>query len=120
MTLYKKKVATAILLVLASIISVLILAFGGIEERIEKSDLIRIDSMIYQELGQYSIKKRQIKPKTIKTGDFTRIHYDVRIPKGISKTQIQADLHYAFNEQDIELPAKIIFPDKDLLYHSKH
>jgi hypothetical protein len=117
MTVYQKKVTTAILLVVASVISVLLLAYGSGHERIEKSDLVRLDSLIYQELGQYSIKKRQIKAKNIQIGEFSRIHYDVRIPRGISKTQIQTDLHYAFYEQGISLPAKIIFPEKDLLIH---
>jgi len=117
MTVYQKKVTTAILLLIASVISVLLLSFGSGKAQLEKSDLVRLDSLIFHELGQYSIKKRQIKAKNFQTGDFSRIHYDVKIPKGISKTQIQTDLHYAFLEQRITLPAKIIFPEKDLLIH---
>lgn len=114
----KQKKTYIALALFASCVLMLVLLFNS--KRVEDlsiSDLAVVDSLIYRELATYSIKKKQIKPKTIKTGEFSRIYYDVRVPRGISKTQVHADLHYRLHELEIASPARLILPEKELAIH---
>lgn len=114
----KQKKTYIALALFASCVLMLVLLFNSKSvEDLSISDLAVVDSLIYHELETYSIKKKQIKPKTIKTGNFSRIYYDVRMPRGISKTQVHADLHYRLHELEIATPARLVLPEKELAIH---
>lgn len=110
----QKKIAIAIALSVSCLLMIGLLMNTKSHEEIALKDLAVIDSLLLEELESYSIKRNQIKTKTIRVGDFSRIHYEVRIPRELSKMQIHADIHHRFYELGVQSPAKLMLPERNL------
>ncbi len=110
----QKKVAIAIALSVSSLLMIWLLMNTKSHEEITVKDLAVIDSLVVDELESYSIRRKQIKTKTIRVGDFSRIHYEVRIPRELSKMQIHTDIHYRLYDIGIQSPAQLMLPERNL------
>jgi hypothetical protein len=110
----QKKVVIAFALGLSSLLMIWLLLNTKSNDAITISDLAVIDSLVVDELESYSIRRKQIKTKTIKVGDFSRVNYEVRIPRELSKMQIHADIHYRMYDLGILSPAQLMLPERNL------
>lgn len=113
----RKKIIIAIFLFIASILAIILLGNSSNQDRLKLNELVRIDSLILQELNSFNIQKKHITSKKITVNHFSRIHYTVKVPRQLSKTLVQTDLHYRFYPMDVQVPAKVVLPERDLLIY---
>ena len=109
-----KKTLTG-LLVAACILSGIILAatpkptLKTIRTEAQLDSLLR-QSMLDQGISSSSIRNRVIKIDT----SFSRKEYRVEVPPSFSKTSFHLKLHHTLLEYDMDCPARVTFPERDL------
>lgn len=73
------------------------------------------DSLILKKFADFNINEQQVRTLTIRVdSNFSRKIYHVRLPYQFSKTQFHADLNKVFHNYDIQTPARVTFPEKDV------
>lgn len=113
-----KKRTIALLLLVSCLTSIFLLAYTpGPQSEILRSFALA-DSLIYQNLYDFSVSEEQIKVRTIKVdSNLTRKKYRVAVPPGFSKTQLHHELNRALYPYQVNTPAEVIFPYKDFRIH---
>ncbi|MGD8426760.1 MAG: hypothetical protein PVH63_03965 [Balneolaceae bacterium] len=77
--------------------------------------LAQADTLIQRELAAFNISDQQLRVTTLKiNSNFSRKIYHVGVPFEFSKTQLHAELNNTFYNFDIQTPARVSFPQKDV------
>ncbi len=109
-----KKIIT-VLLVLSCIVSGIILAASPAYHNYSIQNTRQLDSLLNVQIQDSRIFPDQIRVSNIRIDTiFTRKEYRIRVPSGFSKTLFHIDLHKTLNQYEIETPAKINFPSRDM------
>lgn len=109
-----KKIIT-VLLVLSCIVSGIILAASPAYNNYSIQNTRQLDSLLNVQIQDSRIFPDQIRVSNIRIDTiFTRKEYRIRVPSGFSKTLFHIDLHKTLNQYEIETPAKINFPSRDM------
>lgn len=81
----------------------------------------QLDSLIINHIFSAQISPQQVRIVDFPVdSSFTRRMFQVRVPSRFSKTLFHVELHKAFNAYEIEVPAKVQFPEHDMdiyVYH---
>lgn len=73
------------------------------------------DSLLLNNFRTFNIAERQVRERVISLDSiYNRKEYRVNVPPGFSKTQLHYEIHHTFREYNVETPAKVVFPEKDL------
>lgn len=117
-----KKIVT-ILLALSCIISGIILAASPDYKNYSLENTKQLDSLLNNHFQNARISSSQIHISTFFIDSIlTRKNYRIEVPTRFSKTLFHIDLHKDLNKYDIESPAKIRFPSRDMdiyIYHNE-
>lgn len=109
-----KKVIT-ILLVLSCIVSGIILAASPSNEIYRLDNTQQLDSLVNTHIQNSLITQEQVQVSVINIDTiFTRKVYRLRVPSRFSKTMFHINLHKDLNRYEIQAPAKINFPSRDM------
>lgn len=115
MTEKKKKRIIVLLLLLSCTASTIILAVADGSDSRRLTSFARADSLLQNDFQKFNISSDQITIRTIQVDStFSRKNYRVSVPPGFSKTQLHAELHQTFYPLDVESPAEVHFPNRDL------
>jgi hypothetical protein len=75
----------------------------------------QVDSLVLGTLSKFNVPKRQISIYSKRVdSSFTRKIYVVSVPPHFPKIQFHAALKGQFSGYEVFLPARIIFPNKDI------
>ncbi|WP_440999098.1 hypothetical protein [Fodinibius sp. SL11] len=111
----KKKQLIAILLLVSCFISGFILFSTSDNSAKRLTSLGQADSLIYQQFSNFNISDDQVSvAKTPVDSNLSRKTYYVGLPYRFSKTQFHAELNDALFPYDIQTPARVSFPQKDI------
>jgi hypothetical protein len=117
-----KKIITLLLFV-SCVISGIMLAATPEKAiyRLESGD--QLDSLISTHFNKAQILPRQVRTTTIRVDtSFIRKEHRVRVPTRFSKTLFHVDLHNNLQKYDVDVPAIIKFPSRDMhiyVYHNE-
>lgn len=121
MTSTKKKQLIVLLLALGSVLLTYLLFTLRLPDSQSQFYPEHLDTLIYRELYSFNISDQQIRNKVAYQDSlFTRIEYDIRLPRYISKTYIHSELNKEFYNHEIQTPARVIFPKKDMRIYIIH
>lgn len=113
----KKKVIIS-LLAISCLIAGIMLAFTTNEPTPQLRSFAEADTIIVDELTQFNIKDQQIERYPIHVdSNFTRWVYRVNVSPHLSKTHLHTSLHDRLNELEVNTPARIYFPGKEMDIH---
>lgn len=113
----KKKIIIA-LLAISCLTAGIILAFTTNESNHELRSLAETDTIIVDELTKFNIGKDQIERHSLKVdSNFTRWIYRVNVSPHLSKTHFHTSLHKRLHEMEVNTPARIYFPGKEMDIH---
>lgn len=111
----KGKKAVTILLVLSCVISGIILAATKSPEVYRVKTHQQLDSLITQTVLNSQIKPPQIRVNEITVDSiFTRREYQIKVPTRFSKTLFHLELNNRFSKYNMEVPATVHFPERDM------
>ena len=114
----KKKKAIAWLLGAASLVAAVLLAYSPQTDDKILSDLAQADSLIYQELAEFAVPLENIKRRSVLIDSvFERVTYLVPVPGGFSKTFLHFELAQRLRPFEIDVPARVHFPEMDMNIH---
>jgi hypothetical protein len=109
-----KKIITA-LLVLSCAVSGVILSASSPYKNYQLENGQQLDSLILISLQDARIQPAQLQVWNVPVDTiFTRKEYRVEVPSRFSKTLFHLDLHHSLNRFDMEAPAKVHFPSRDM------
>ncbi|MDR9417763.1 hypothetical protein [Gracilimonas sp.] len=112
------KKAITVLLVLSCVVSGFILASSPAEKQYVLRSHSQIDSLINLHFQESLIEPSQIQTSTIQIDTiFTRKNYQVRVPSSFSKTVFHIYLNKDMSLYEIDTPAKVRFPSRDMHIH---
>lgn len=115
MTPQTKKKLIAGLLLVSCIISGWLLVITPAADTQSLQRLTQADSLLQRTLGDYNVSKGQVRTSSTQIdSNFTRIVHTVYVPPGFSKTQFHASLKQRLAPYGVAVPAKVIFPDRDM------
>lgn len=115
MTPRNKKKLIAGLLFVSCLISGWLLAIAPSGETQSLQNFGQADSLLQRTLADYNVSNGQVSTSSTQIdSNFTRIVHTVYVPPGFSKTQFHASLQQRLAPYGVALPAKVIFPDKDM------
>jgi hypothetical protein len=110
-----KKQFIAILLLVACIFSGWLLFLTPSQEYKTLRDSAQLDSLLQVSLTDFNISARQRRTYSTRIDStFSRITHVVKVPPAFSKTQFHAVLQRRLSSYDLKLPARIVFPEKDM------
>lgn len=111
----KGKRIITILLVLSCIVSGIILAASPSYQNYSIQNTGQLDSLLNAQIQNSRINPSQVQVSNIRVDTiFTRKEFRIRVPSGFSKTLFHIDLHRSLSPYEIETPAKINFPSRDM------
>lgn len=109
-----KKIIT-LLLVLSCIVSGIILAASPGYKNYRIEDSQQLDSLLNVHIQNARINDNQLRISSIQIDTvFTRKEYRIEVPTRFSKTLFHVHLHKDLIKYDIEAPAKVHFPSRDM------
>ena len=109
-----KKVVT-VLLVLSCIISGIILAASPDYKNYRLENPRELDSLLNVHMQNARLNSEQIRISNIRIDTiFTRKEYRIEVPSRFSKTLFHVDLNKDLTKYDMEAPAKVHFPSRDM------
>lgn len=110
----KKKVLVALLFG-CSIIIVFLLYFELQQKDTQQNVAVQLDSLINRELSLYNLPPRNIRTQTIQiTPEFSRKIYSVRVPGGVSRTWLHAELAQKLHQSNVRTVGFVSFPERDI------
>ena len=117
-----KKIVTA-LLALTCIISGIILASTPAPKFYRIEDFAQLDSLLQQQFQDSGIIPSQIQASIIHVDSvLTRKEFRIEVPSRFSKTMFHIELDKQLSPYDLETPARVHFPSRDMniyVYHNK-
>ncbi len=114
--LKKKLVASLLFICCLAGAGLLLSASPAAEKRLQS--FVQIDSLIVDTLGKFGVNRRQISShKTEIDSLFQRKTFTATVTKKIPETKLHLALKHVFQPYNISLPARVLFPDKDLRIH---
>lgn len=109
-----KKIIT-VLLALSCVVSGIILAASPSYQNYNIQNTRQLDSLLNVHIQNSRIVPAQVRVSNIRIDTvFTRKAYRIEVPSRFSKTVFHIKLHHSLNRFDIETPAKINFPSRDM------
>lgn len=103
------------LLALSCVISGVILAASPSHKNYNLDTTAQLDSLLNVHIHNSQITRPQVRVSSIQVDTvLTRKEYRLRVPSRFSKTMFHIGLHQDLNRFDIETPAKINFPSRDM------
>lgn len=103
------------MLALSCVISSLILAASPSQKNYLLDTTAQLDSLLNVHIHNSLITPSQVRVSSIQVDTIlTRKEYRIRVPSRFSKTMFHIGLHDDLNRFDIETPAKILFPSRDM------
>lgn len=109
-----KKIVVALLL-LSCIVSGIILAASPPYSAQKLHTLAELDSLIHIQLEKSLIYPDHIRVSEVRVdSSFARNVYHVRVPQRFSKTFFHFNLHKALYKYDVQTPANVHFPARDM------
>lgn len=111
----KRRPLITILLSLSCIASVVILAAAPAHKSIDYSAADNLDSLLTNAFKENPLIGSNFRKYIIKVdSNFTRTVYRVPVHPSFSKTMFHYSLHKNLSRFDIESPAKVLFPERDM------
>lgn len=109
-----KKIIT-VLLFLSCIVCGFLFAMSP-PPKIEKLDTnADLDSLLTLHFSDFEILPYQVRKSNIQIdSSFYRVRYRVNVPIGFSKTMFHYHLHQKLSKYNVESPARVNFPDRDM------
>lgn len=115
-----KKIITGLLFI-SCIISGIILAATPERAVYRLESDQQLDSLINTHFNSSQILPKQIRTSVIRIDtSFVRKEYRVRVPTQFSKTLFHVGMHKDFQKYDVEVPAIIKFPSRDMHIYVYH
>lgn len=109
-----KKIIT-VLLALSCIVSGIILAASPSYQSYTIENTRQLDSLLNVHIQNARIVPAQVRVTNIRVDTvFTRKQYRIEVPSRFSKTLFHINLHHSLNRFDMDTPAKINFPSRDM------
>lgn len=109
------KIIVTALLALSCVISGVILAATPSQKIYTLDTTAKLDSLLNVHIHNSLITPPQVRVSSIQVDTvLTRKEYRLRVPSRFSKTMFHIGLHQDLNRFDIETPAKIRFPSRDM------
>ncbi|MFD2532813.1 hypothetical protein [Gracilimonas halophila] len=109
------KIVVTTLLALSCVISSVILAASPSHKSFNLDTAAQLDSLLNVHIHNSLITPQQVRVSSIQVDtSLTRKEYRLRVPSRFSKTMFHIGLHDDLNRFDIETPAKILFPSRDM------
>ncbi len=111
----KRKPIITILLAISCIVSGVILAYSPGTQKINHNAADDLDSLIVSHFVNNSVIGDNFRTYRIEVDtNFTRMVYRVPVPPAFSKTMFHMNLHSSLQKYDIETPARVIFPERNM------
>lgn len=109
------KIVVTTLLALSCVISSVILAASPSHKNYTLDTTEQLDSLLNVHIHNSLITQQQVRVSSIHVDTvLTRKVYRLRVPSKFSKTMFHIRLHKDLNRFNIETPAKIEFPSRDM------
>lgn len=109
-----KKIITG-LLVLSCAVSGVILSASSPYKNFRLEDGQQLDSLIQLHMQDAKIQPSQYRVRSVKIDTvFTRKEYRIEVPSRFSKTLFHLDLDQSLDRYEIDAPAKVHFPSRDM------
>lgn len=111
----KRRPLITLLLALSCIASTVILIASPTYKSVDYSPADHLDSLIVNTLENEALIGSNFRRYNVKVdSNFTRTVYRVPVHPTFSKTTFHFSLHKTFSKYQIESPARVIFPEKDM------
>lgn len=113
-----KKKLLALLLFICCLLSTGLLLNAGPAPEKKIKNLKQLDSLILKKLYAFGVTQGQISSyDTVIDATFKRKVFTLTVPKKFPETKLHLSLKKAFQSYHFLLPARVLFPDKDLRIH---
>lgn len=110
----KKKLIAGLLLV-SCVISGWLLVITPVNNSKSLQHLGQADSLLQRTMTDYNISEHQVSRSSTEIDSaFNRLTHTVHVPPGFSKTQFHASLQQRVAPYGVDVPARVIFPDRDM------
>lgn len=78
----------------------------------------QLDSLLTTALWEANIPRKAVRTRVIEMdSSFSRKEFRVEVPSGFSKTSFHLQLHHTLMEVDLDCPARLVFPERDMFIY---
>lgn len=117
----QKKLLICLLLLISCVTSALLIIYIPVDQPKQLSGFEQADSLILATLYQFRIPEDQVKIQTVAMDSvYDRNIYLAAVPPSFVKTQFHFELSQAVSSFNVVAPARVIFPQHDMIIHMVH